>query len=92
MQSSIASKENRAMPIPAILVLGATGKISGALVEELAAAFSEIASLLTEVAAVPWRYDPQEPDLFFCTVTAAGADPIYMACVRNAFERTRSPL
>jgi uncharacterized protein YbjT (DUF2867 family) len=80
------------MPIPAILVLGATGKIGAALVEELAAWFREIASLLTKVAAVPWRYNPQEPDLFFRTVTAVGADQIYMACVRNVFERTRSPL
>jgi NAD(P)H dehydrogenase (quinone) len=54
-----------------------------------AASFREIAALLTEVTGLPWRDDPQEPELFFRTVTAAGADPVYMACVRNVFERTR---
>lgn len=55
-----------------------------------AASMSEIASLITKVTGLPWRYEPQEPESFYRIVTAAGADPIYMACVRNVFERTRN--
>ncbi|WP_336216111.1 NmrA family NAD(P)-binding protein [Nonomuraea sp. LPB2021202275-12-8] len=55
-----------------------------------AASLYEIADLLTEVTGRPWRYEPAEPQVFYERMTAAGADPIYMACVRNVFERTRN--
>jgi len=55
-----------------------------------AASLGEIASILAQVTGLSWRYEPQEPEVFFRTVTAAGADPVYMACVRNVFERTRN--
>lgn len=51
------------------------------------ATMAEIAATLSEVTGRPWKDEPREPDLFFRTVTAAGADPVYMACVRNIFER-----
>ncbi|HEY8480498.1 MAG TPA: NmrA family NAD(P)-binding protein [Spirillospora sp.] len=53
------------------------------------ASMSEIAALLTEVTGRPWRDEPREPEDFYRTAVAAGADPAYMACVRNVFERTR---
>jgi NAD(P)H dehydrogenase (quinone) len=55
-----------------------------------AASMDEIAFLLTEVTGPPRRYEPQEPEAFLRIMTAAGTDPVYMACVRNVFERTRS--
>jgi NAD(P)H dehydrogenase (quinone) len=54
------------------------------------ASVNEIASLIAEVTGVPWRYEPREPEEFFRTMTATGADPVYMACVRNVFERARN--
>jgi uncharacterized protein YbjT (DUF2867 family) len=55
-----------------------------------AASLSEIAELLGEVTERPWRYEAEEPQLFYEKMIAAGADPVYMACVRNVFERTRN--
>jgi uncharacterized protein YbjT (DUF2867 family) len=55
-----------------------------------AASMAEIASLLAEVTGLPWRDEPREPDAFFQAMVAAGADPVYLACVRNVFERTRN--
>ncbi|HEY8473117.1 MAG TPA: hypothetical protein VIL37_10860 [Natronosporangium sp.] len=37
----------------------------------------------------PWRYEPVEPREFYDAMVAAGADPVYLACVRNVFERMR---
>ncbi|HEV2605582.1 MAG TPA: NmrA family NAD(P)-binding protein [Microvirga sp.] len=54
-----------------------------------AASFAEIARQLEMETGRTWRYDSAEPQAFFEAVTAAGADPVYMACVRNVFERTR---
>ena len=48
-----------------------------------------IAAVLSELTGRPWRYDPRDPAEFFTTMTEAGADPLYMDCVRNVFERTR---
>lgn len=53
------------------------------------ASMREIAATLSTVTGLPWREERREPEVFFQTVTAAGADPIYMACVRTIFERTR---
>jgi uncharacterized protein YbjT (DUF2867 family) len=55
-----------------------------------AASLSEIAVLLGKVTGRPWRYEPAEPQVFYENMVAAGADPIYMACVRNVFERMRN--
>jgi uncharacterized protein YbjT (DUF2867 family) len=49
---------------------------------------AEVASLLTEVTGRPWRDEPRHPDRFLEAVVAAGADPVYMECVRNIFVRT----
>ncbi|WP_437821274.1 hypothetical protein [Sorangium sp. So ce1078] len=50
----------------------------------------EIAALIAAVTGLPWRAEAREPAEFFRTITALGADPVYMACVRNVFERTRN--
>jgi NAD(P)H dehydrogenase (quinone) len=55
-----------------------------------AASFGEIAQMLAAETGRPWRYEADEPEAFFKAVTASGADPVYMACVRNVFERTRN--
>ncbi|MEU4447099.1 NmrA family NAD(P)-binding protein [Actinosynnema sp. NPDC050801] len=47
-----------------------------------------IAALLTDVTGRAWAYEPREPAEFFAAMTAAGADPLYMDCVRTVFERT----
>lgn len=54
-----------------------------------AASLSEITELLSQVTERPWRYEAAEPRVFYENMVAAGADPVYMACVRNVFERTR---
>lgn len=50
---------------------------------------ADITALIGDVTGRPWRYEAREPDDFYSAMTAAGADPFYMACVRNVFERTR---
>jgi NAD(P)H dehydrogenase (quinone) len=55
-----------------------------------AASMPEIAGLLGEVTGRPWRYEPAKPQAFYDQTVAAGHDPIYMACVRNYFERIGS--
>jgi NAD(P)H dehydrogenase (quinone) len=35
-----------------------------------------------------WTYEARQPGEFFGAMTAAGADPLYMDCVRTVFERT----
>lgn len=55
-----------------------------------AASLSEITGLLGAVTGRPWRYEAEEPQVFYENMVAAGADPVYMACVRNVFERTRN--
>jgi NAD(P)H dehydrogenase (quinone) len=52
------------------------------------ASMREVTEALSSVTGVPWREEQREPEMFFQTVTAAGADPVYMACVRTIFERT----
>ena len=47
----------------------------------------DIATLLAEVTGRPWRDEPRPPGEFLAKVTAAGADPVYMACVANIFRR-----
>lgn len=47
-----------------------------------------ITDVLTDLTGRAWRYEPKEPGEFLAAVTAAGADPVYMDCVRNVFERT----
>jgi NAD(P)H dehydrogenase (quinone) len=54
-----------------------------------AASIAELAALLAEVTGRAWRHESQEPESFFRSAIAAGADPVYMTCVRNVFERTR---
>ncbi len=49
---------------------------------------AEIAALLSGVTGRPWRDEPRHPDRFLEAVLAAGADPVYMECVRNIFVRT----
>ncbi|WP_152360404.1 NAD(P)H-binding protein [Microlunatus speluncae] len=49
---------------------------------------AEIATLLGEVTGRPWRDEARHPDRFLDAVVAAGADPVYMECVRNIFVRT----
>jgi len=53
------------------------------------ASMDEIAAMLSKVTGAPWRYQAREPDVFYEKVTAAGADAVYMGCVRNVFARTR---
>jgi uncharacterized protein YbjT (DUF2867 family) len=53
------------------------------------ASMDEVAALLSKVTGRPWRYEAREPDEFYEKVTGAGADAIYMRCVRNMFVRTR---
>ena len=53
------------------------------------ATINGIAVMLSELTGRAWHYKPGEPAEFFAAMTAAGADPLYMACVRNVFERTR---
>lgn len=53
-----------------------------------AASLAEIAALLEATTGQSWRYQPAEPQVFFEAMTSAGADPVYMACVRTVFERT----
>jgi NAD(P)H dehydrogenase (quinone) len=53
------------------------------------ASMHEIAALLSDVTGAPWRYEAREAEEFYRKVTAAGADPCYMGCVRNMFARTR---
>ncbi|AUX39697.1 NmrA family protein [Sorangium cellulosum] len=55
-----------------------------------AASMPEIAALIAAVTGLPWRYEAREPAEFLRAMTALGADPVYMACVRNVFERTRN--
>ncbi len=55
-----------------------------------AASLSEITELLAKVTGRHWRYEAKEPQVFYETMVAAGADPVYMACVCNVFERTRN--
>ncbi|WP_158846061.1 NmrA family NAD(P)-binding protein [Saccharothrix deserti] len=52
------------------------------------ATIGEIGALLSELTGRDWRYEPKGPAEFFTAMTAAGADPVYMDCVRNVFERT----
>ncbi len=52
------------------------------------ASMREIAEALSAATGRRWREERREPEVFFQTVAAAGADPIYMACVRTIFERT----
>ncbi|MFG1941463.1 NmrA family NAD(P)-binding protein [Nonomuraea sp. NPDC048826] len=54
------------------------------------ASLREITELLGKATGRPWRYEPAEPQAFYESMVAAGADPVYMACVRNVFERTRN--
>lgn len=54
------------------------------------ASMNEIAAMLSKVTGEPWRYEAREPDVFYEKVTAAGADAVYMGCVRNMFVRTRN--
>jgi uncharacterized protein YbjT (DUF2867 family) len=54
------------------------------------ASMDEIAAMLSTVTETPWRYEARKPDVFYGKVTAAGADAVYMAAVRIAFERTRN--
>ncbi|WP_437564223.1 NmrA family NAD(P)-binding protein [Sorangium sp. So ce542] len=54
-----------------------------------AASMTEIAAKIEAVTGLPWRAEAREPAAFFRAITALGADPVYMACVRNVFERTR---
>jgi uncharacterized protein YbjT (DUF2867 family) len=53
------------------------------------ASMHDIVGLLSEVTGMPWRYEAREPDEFYQKVTSAGADAVYMRCVRNMFVRTR---
>ncbi|MDG4791726.1 NmrA family NAD(P)-binding protein [Micromonospora sp. WMMD1102] len=55
-----------------------------------AASYPELAGLLAEITGQPWRYRSGEPDEFYRNMVAAGGDPVYAACVRNVFERTRN--
>lgn len=52
-----------------------------------AASMAEIAGVLSELTAQPWRYEALKPEVFYEQTVAAGFDPVYMACVRNYFER-----
>jgi uncharacterized protein YbjT (DUF2867 family) len=54
-----------------------------------AASPAEVAALIADVTGLPWRFEQRTPESFFETMVAAGFDPVYIACVRNVFERTR---
>ncbi|MEJ3653127.1 NmrA family NAD(P)-binding protein [Actinomycetes bacterium KLBMP 9759] len=53
------------------------------------AAPADIAEMIGDATGNPWRYEAREPADFYAAMTANGADPVYMACVSNVFERTR---
>jgi NAD(P)H dehydrogenase (quinone) len=55
-----------------------------------AASFAEIAESLTELTGQRWQHRLAEPEEFYTNLVTAGADPVYMSCVRNVFERTRN--
>jgi uncharacterized protein YbjT (DUF2867 family) len=76
----------------AATVLRAPGRHAGHAYDLAAeaASLTEITELLGKVTERSWRYEAREPKVFYETMVAAGADPVYMACVRNVFERTRN--
>jgi|GEM_PF-118721 len=53
-----------------------------------AASMDDVAGLLTAVTGRLWSCEAKPPQEFFEAVTRFGADPVYMACVRNVLERT----
>jgi Metallo-beta-lactamase superfamily len=97
LQKSLAAAGVRPEQISAIFLTHAhpdhIGGVIDSMTKELLfprALLNEIASLIAEVTGLPWRYEPRAPEEFFRTITATGADPVYMACVRNVFERVRN--
>ncbi len=65
-----------------------SGKAYPLAVEALS--FWEVAEILSEVVGRPYRYEPLSPEEFFNSAVANGADPAYMRCVKNVFERTEN--
>lgn len=55
-----------------------------------AASYAELAGLLAKITGQSWQYRAGEPDEFYRNLVAAGGEPVYVACVRNVFERTRN--
>jgi len=54
-----------------------------------AASMQEVTEMLAGVTGYPWRYEARDPNEFYEKVVSAGADGVYMRCVRNMFVRTR---
>ena len=46
-----------------------------------AQSLDDVATILTSVIGMPFRYDARPPEEFLAKVLAAGADPAYMECV-----------
>jgi uncharacterized protein YbjT (DUF2867 family) len=49
----------------------------------------EIAGLLSQLTGRPWRYDPADPQAFYDLFVAMGADPAFVATVRDYLQRRR---
>lgn len=49
----------------------------------------EIAGLLSQVTERPWRYDPADPQAFYELFVGMGADPAFVATVRDYLQRRR---
>jgi len=54
------------------------------------ATMSEVCTTLADVTGLPWSEEQRAPEAFYETVTGAGADPVYFACVRTIFERVQA--
>jgi NAD(P)H dehydrogenase (quinone) len=52
------------------------------------ATMDRIAEILSELTGSTWRAEARDPEDFRRTMIAAGADPVYMACVTTIFQRT----
>jgi hypothetical protein len=50
-----------------------------------AAAYHDIARILTEVIGQPFSYEARPPEEFYRNVLAAGAEPSYMKCVFDSY-------
>lgn len=50
----------------------------------------EVATILSDVVGLPFRYEPRSPDEFLDTMLASGMEPTYARCVHNVFRRTAS--
>lgn len=52
-----------------------------------AKSYGEIAALMAQALAKPFRYEPQPPEIFLENMRAAGAEMAYMHCVYDHYKR-----